>query len=159
MVTVCVPDNTAAAIPGWPLTRDNAVPGSGKWVPPSITVYAKDAKGDATPKQVIQGPKTQMDWPTGIAVDPERNELFVSNDGGSSILVFNASANGDVAPIRVLKGPKSLVSNPTGVYLDKKNNELWVANFGNHTTTVYRPTADGETCRRSSVCGLRNPDR
>jgi len=134
-----------AAIPGWPLTRDDAVPGSGKLVPPSITVYAKDAKGDALPRQVIQGPQTQMDWPTGIAVDPERNELFVSNDGGSSILVFDASANGDVAPIRVLKGPKSLVSNPTGVYLDKKNNELWVANFGNHTTTVYRPTADGDT--------------
>lgn len=134
-----------AEIPGWPLSRDDAVPGSGKLVPPSITVYTKDAKGDAAPLHVLQGPKTQMDWPTGIAVDPDRNELFVANDGGNSVLVFDASANGDVAPIRVLKGAKSLVSNPTGVYLDKKNNELWVANFGNHTTAVYRPTAEGDT--------------
>ena len=135
----------ATSIPGWPLTRDYAVPGTGKMVPPSITVYAKDAQGDTPPLRVIEGPKTQMNWPTGITVDPDTKEIFVANDGGSSVLVFDRSAKGDVAPIRVLKGPKSLVSNPTGVYLDKKNNELWVANFGNHTSTVYRPTADGDT--------------
>ena len=102
--------------PGFPLSREDAVPGSGKFLPPSISVYAKDAKGDAPPLRVIQGPKTQMDWPTALSLDPGRNELFVANDGGNSILVFDASASGDVAPLRVLKGPKSLVSNPTGVY-------------------------------------------
>ena len=132
------------AIAGWPLTRDDAVPGSGQILPPSITVYAKDAKGDAAPLRVIQGPKTQMDWPTAIAVDPDRNEIFVANDGGNSVLVFDASANGDAAPVRVLKGPRSLISNPTGVYLDKPNNELWVASFGDHTAAVYRPDANGD---------------
>lgn len=131
-------------IAGWPLTRDDAVPGSGKILPPSITVYAKDAKGDAVPLRTIVGPKTEMDWPTGIAVDSERNEIFVANDGGNSILVFEASASGDVAPIRVLKGPKSLVSNPTGVFLDKANHELWVASFGNHISAVYNPMASGD---------------
>ncbi len=130
---------------GFPLSRDDAVPGSGRFVPPSITVYAEDAKGDAQPLRTIQGPKTQFDWPTGLALDPARNELFVANDGGSSVLVFDASANGDVAPLRVLKGPKSLVSNPTGVFFDEKNQELWVANFGNHTSTVYNPRASGDT--------------
>jgi DNA-binding beta-propeller fold protein YncE len=132
-------------LPGWPLTRDDAVPGSGKMLPPSITVYAKDAKGDARPVRTIQGPKTQMDWPTGIAVDYERGEIFIANDGGNSMLVFDASASGDVAPLRVLKGAKSLISNPTGVYLDKNDNELWVSNFGNHTAAVYSPTAQGDT--------------
>jgi DNA-binding beta-propeller fold protein YncE len=131
--------------PGFPLSREDAVPGSGQLLPPSISVYAKDVKGDQPPIRVIQGPKTQMDWPTALSLDLERNELFVANDGGSSILVFDASANGDVAPLRVLKGPKSLVSNPTGVYFDEKNQELWVANFGNHTSTVYKPSANGDT--------------
>ena len=131
-------------IAGWPLTRDDAVPGSGQILAPSITVYAKDAKGDAAPVRVIQGPKTQMDWPTGIAVDQDRDEIYVANDGGNSVLVFAASASGDAAPIRVLKGPKSLVSNPTGVYLDKTNNEMWVASFGNHTAAVYNPMANGD---------------
>jgi DNA-binding beta-propeller fold protein YncE len=155
-----------AEIAGWPLTRDDAVPGSGKILPPSITVYPKDVKGDQTPLRVIQGPRTQMDWPTAIAVDPDRNEIFVANDGGNSVLVFDASAAGDVAPIRVLKGPKSLVSNPTGVYLDGANRELWVASFGNHTAAVYNPIANGDVAPvriiRSAppsqpVPGLGNP--
>ncbi|HJT89136.1 MAG TPA: hypothetical protein VJ732_14815 [Bryobacteraceae bacterium] len=131
-------------IPGWPLTRDDAVPGSGEILPPSITVYAKDAKGDAAPLRVIQGPRTQMDWPTAIAVDPDRNEIYVANDGGNSVLVFPAAASGDAAPIRVLKGPRSLISNPTGIYLDKPHNELWVASFGDHTAAVYNPLANGD---------------
>ena len=152
--------------PGFPLNREDAVPGSGKMLPPSITVYATNAKGDAQPVHVIQGPQTQMDWPTALTLDPERNELFVANDGGNSILVFDASASGDVAPLRVLKGPNSLVSNPTGIYLDKKNEELWVANFGNHTSAAYKPTASGDappirvirSAKASdSVPGLGNP--
>ena len=130
--------------PGFPLDRDHAIPGSGKMGPPSITVYAKDAKGNARPLRAIQGPRTQMNWPTGIAVDENRNEIYVANDGGNSVLVFDASAQGDAAPIRVVKGPASLVSNPTGVFFDKKNNELWVTNFGNHTSAVYSPTANGD---------------
>ena len=86
-----------------------------------------------------------MDWPAGLAFHPGRNELFVANDVGDSVLVFDASASGDAAPIRVLKGPKTSIKNPSGLYLDLKNNELWVANFGNHTATVYSPTASGDT--------------
>jgi DNA-binding beta-propeller fold protein YncE len=130
--------------PAFPLSRDYAVPGTGKFLGPSISIYAEDAKGDAAPLRTIQGPKTQMDWPTALTLDLERNELFVANDGGNSILVFDAAASGDVAPLRVIKGPKSLISNPTGVYFDAKNHELWSANFGNHTSTVYNPEASGD---------------
>jgi DNA-binding beta-propeller fold protein YncE len=127
----------------WPIAA--VVPGSGRNLPPSITVYSRTASGDARPVRVIQGAKTQMDWPTGIAYDPRRDEVFVANDMGDDILVFSGSANGDVAPIRVLKGPKTHIKNPTGVYVDLKNDELWAANFGNHSATVYKPTASGDT--------------
>ena len=152
--------------PGFPLNRDDAVPGSGKIGPPSITVYAKDAKGDVRPLRTIQGPQTQMNWPTGVSLDEERNELFIGNDGGNSVLVFDANASGDAAPLRVIKGTASMVSNPTGIFLDKKNNELWVANFGNHTSAVYNPDANGDVAPlrvvRSAppnqpVPGLGNP--
>jgi DNA-binding beta-propeller fold protein YncE len=93
---------------------------------------------------MIQGSKTQMNWPTSIAVHPDRGELFVANDTGDSITVYKADANGDVAPIRVIKGPRSMVKNPTGVALDLVNNELWVANFGSHSATVYPVTASGD---------------
>jgi YVTN family beta-propeller protein len=107
-----------------------------------------------------------MDWPTAIAVNPDRNEIFVANDGGNSVLVFDASTSGDATPIRVLKGPKTLISNPTGVFLDKTNNELWVASFGNHLAAAYNPSANGDVAPlrvvRSAppnqpVPGLGNP--
>ena len=129
----------------WPIGMPHAVPGSGKFMSPSITVYARDASGDTTPMRVIQGSKTQLNWPTALAFDPEQGELYVANDPADSVLVFKADASGDVAPIRVLHGPKTFIKNPTGVNLDLKNDELWVANFGNHTATVYKRGANGDT--------------
>ena len=129
--------------PNWP--EQERVPGSGKFLPPSITVYPMNASGDTPPLRVIQGPKTQMDWPAHISLDAEHGELYVANDMGNAILVFDASANGDVAPLRVLKGPKTLIRNPTGVHVDVKNDELWVASYGNHAATVFKRTASGDT--------------
>jgi DNA-binding beta-propeller fold protein YncE len=130
--------------PNWPVGRQNNFPGSGKIQPPSITVYRKDARGDVAPLRVIQGPRTLMNWPTSIAVHPDRGELFVANDTSDTITVYRTTDNGDVAPIRVIKGPRSMVKNPTGVALDLVNNELWVANFGNHSATVYPVDAAGD---------------
>ena len=128
----------------WPLGREYAIPGSGSHAEPSISVHALSAKGNDRPVRVIKGPKTQLNWPTGIAFDPTRRELFVANDMGPSILVFDAAARGDVAPKRVLKGPKTKLANPTAVSLDFKNGELWVANFGGHSATAYPITAEGD---------------
>lgn len=132
-------------IPTWPLGRGYAVPGSGQFQPPSITVYPRKASGDTAPLRLIQGPQTQLNWPTALALDPERGELYVANDPSESILVFKADANGDVTPTRVLQGSKTLLKNPTGLFLDLKNDELWVANFGNHTATVFKRSASGDT--------------
>jgi DNA-binding beta-propeller fold protein YncE len=132
-----------AARADWPVGRNRTFPSSGKIEPPSITVYPKDAKGDTAPLRVIQGPKTQLDWPTALAVHPDRGEIFVANDTADSVIVFRSDANGDVAPIRVIKGPRTMVKNPTGVTVDLKNNELWVANFGSHAATVFPIDAEG----------------
>ena len=129
----------------WPLGREYALPGSGTNAEPSISVHALSAKGNDRPVRVIKGPKTQLNWPTGLAFDAARRELFVANDMGPSILVFDANAQGNVAPKRVLKGPATKLANPTGVTLDLKNGELWVSNFGGHSATAYRIDAGGNT--------------
>jgi len=129
----------------FPIPRSYAIRGSGDVHPPSINVYPRDARGDTPPLRVIQGPKTQLNWPTSVSVDSEHGELFVANDTTHSIAVFKADASGDVAPLRVLQGSKTLIKNPTGVYYDAKNEELWVANFGNHSATVYSRNASGNT--------------
>jgi DNA-binding beta-propeller fold protein YncE len=131
--------------PHWPKDPGQMVPGSGRNLPASITVYPKSARGDVAPIRVIQGPKTQLNWPAGMAVDPGRGELYVANDGGDSVLVFSVMAEGDAAPIRVLKGPRTQLKYPSGVFVDLVNDELWVANFGNHKATAYKRDASGDT--------------
>ena len=123
--------------------RGNFIPGSGRFLPVSITVYDKKARGDTPPIRVITGPRTQLNWPTGMFVDSDRGELYVANDGGNSVLVFSTDAEGDAAPIRVLKGPKTQLYYPSSVFIDDKHNEMFVANFGNHRVTVYPRTSEG----------------
>jgi DNA-binding beta-propeller fold protein YncE len=126
-----------------PIGRNQNILSSGKFNPPSITVYPKGAKGDTAPLRVITGPKTGLDWPTSIAVHPDRGEIFVANDTADTVTVYSVTANGDAAPIRTLKGPQTMIKNPTGVTVDVKNNELWIANFGSHSATVFPIDANG----------------
>jgi DNA-binding beta-propeller fold protein YncE len=120
------------------------IPGSGFADPPSITVFRLGASGNVAPLRVIKGPKTQLNWPTGVAVSSDHGEIFVANDTGNSITVYPLEAQGDVAPIRVIKGPKSRISNPKGIAYDPRHDELFVANFSNHAATVYPRTANGD---------------
>ena len=137
--------NVLGAGPFWPVSQRNMVPGSGRFLPPSITVYDKKARGNVPPLRVITGSNTQLNWPTGLFVDSPRGELYVANDGTDSILVFSTAASGNAAPLRVLKGPRTKLRYPATVFVDVKNDELWVANMGNHRATVYRRTAAGDT--------------
>jgi 6-phosphogluconolactonase (cycloisomerase 2 family) len=136
--------NKLLFINNWGNISDYRVPGSGRFEPPSITVYALDADGDTPPLRVIQGPKTQMDWPGAMSVDPATGDLYVANDMGQSIIVFHTKDQGDVAPAKVIKGPKTHISYPTGVFVDAKNQELWVTNLGNSSATVYPLSAKGD---------------
>jgi DNA-binding beta-propeller fold protein YncE len=149
--TVQIRPNEGPRIPNWPAgntlpysLRREVLFGTGKFGPPSIVVHRADAEGNAEPVRVIQGPKAQLNWPTGISVDPERGEVYVANAAGNSINVFSATAQGDVAPIRQIKGPKTMLRNPNGVSVDVVNGEVWVANFGNHTATAYKWDANGD---------------
>ena len=135
----------------WPLTRNSVIPGSGRFTDPSITVYAKDARGNTAPLRVIQGPKARLNWPTGLALDPVTHELFVTNDMNDEVLVFDGDAEGDVVPKRILGGPKTMIKNPTGVWVDRENEELWVASFGNYTATVFPLGASGDTAPRRVI--------
>ena len=116
----------------------------GSFEPPSITVYPLNASGNTRPLRIIEGPETLLNWPSHMALHVERQELFVANDGDSSILVFRASAEGDVAPIRVIKGPNTGILHPPGIALDERMNELFVASMGTPAVTVFPVTANGD---------------
>src|SRR6266850_2365817 len=109
--------------PNWPAGnggpgnggRREVIFGTGKFGPPSVSVYAADGNGNVAPVRYIEGPKAQLNWPTGVSIDSARGEVYVSNAAGDSINVYSATVNG----------------------------EVWVANFGNHTATAYKWDANG----------------
>jgi DNA-binding beta-propeller fold protein YncE len=127
----------------WGNISDPDVVGTGRFEAPSISIYPIDAKGDTSPLRVIQGPKTQLNWPGTMSIDPATGDLYVANDVGNSILVFHGTERGDVAPARVIKGNRTGLNSPVGVFVDGENKELWVANMGNASATVYPLTANG----------------
>jgi 6-phosphogluconolactonase (cycloisomerase 2 family) len=128
----------------WGNISDYQTVGTGRFELPSITIYPIDANGDTAPIRIIQGPRTQLNWPGGMALDPDTGDLYVANDVGQSILVFRGTDSGNVAPYRVLKGQKTHLSYPTGVFIDTKNKELWASNLGSSSATVYPLTANGD---------------
>jgi len=136
--------NKLLFVNNWGNISDYRIPGSGRFEAPSITVYKLDADGDTPPARVIQGQKTQINWPGAMAVDPDRGELYVANDMGQSLIVFREADNGDVQPARVVRGPNTGLSYPTGIFVDTKNKELWATNLGNSSATVYPLTASGD---------------
>jgi DNA-binding beta-propeller fold protein YncE len=123
----------------------------GKFDAPSITFYPLKADGNIEPLRIIEGPKTELNWPAHVWVDPDRREFYIANDGDDSILVFDLNASGDVAPKRTLKGPNTQIKNPTGVFVDFKNDELWVSNMGNHRATVYPRSANGDVAPKRVI--------
>ena len=130
----------------WGHYSDFRVAGTGRYEDPAIKIYALGASGNTPPLRVIQGDKTQLDWPAAMKLNADNGDLYVANDIGQSVLVFAGApkAQGNIAPTRVLKGPKTKLSYPTGVALDLTNREVWVSNMGSASATVYPLGVDGD---------------
>jgi DNA-binding beta-propeller fold protein YncE len=126
---------------------------TGRFDLPSIRVYSRTANGDVAPLRTIQGSKTGLNLPAGVAVDAVNNEIVVANDGGNSVLFFSRTANGNVAPLRSIGGPATGLKNPVGVSIDAKNDEIGVTNWGDHSANFYRRTARGNVKPLRSIRG------
>jgi DNA-binding beta-propeller fold protein YncE len=129
------------------------LPGLGTFEMPSINIYAPQAAGNARPLRVIKGSKTQLNWPSHVAVHEDRGEIFVANDADDSVIVFRITDSGDVAPARVIKGSRTKLKNPTGLSVDARNGELWVASMGNYTANVFPIAANGNVAPLRTIRG------
>jgi DNA-binding beta-propeller fold protein YncE len=128
-----------------------ADPEAGAVLPPSVTIYSGDARGDAQPLRTIQGNKTRLDFPMALADDPANGEFAVANNGGNSVLVFARTANGNAAPLRVLAGAKTGINRPMGVAIDAVHDEIWVSNFIDHTALVFDRQANGNAAPKRVI--------
>jgi len=141
------------------VVEDEAEAGESR--PPSIRIFAANAKNDAKPLRVIQGSRTGLDWPMGIAYDAQHDTIVVANNGDSSVLIFGRNSDGDVAPLRVIRGDRTGINHPMGVAVDPQKGEVWVSNWGDHSALAFDSAVRGNVAPkriiRSAPAGTPTP--
>jgi len=94
---------------------------------------ASTAQGDVAPIRTIGGPRSGIKNPTGIFLDTQNDELWISNFGNHTATVYRPTASGDVPPLRTIRsGPRNepalMIGNPGAVAYDTKREEILVPN-------------------------------
>jgi len=141
----------------------------------AVMVYRKTAAGEDKPLRTLRGENTELEDPHGVAVDTQRNLLFVSNHGSvkdtqppgagrfepPSITVYPLDASGDTAPLRIIEGSRTGLNWPSHLFADPEHGELYVANDVGDSILVFRATDSGDVSPvreiRGSRTGLKNP--
>lgn len=118
-----------------------------------LAVFSRQANGNMAPERVLEIPHVTY----GIAVDEEKQELFLSSEAGL-VVVYNKMAQGHDKPIRRLEGPHTGLGDTHGIAIDTKQGVMFLANHGNFhaegtlggrieppSITVYPLQANGDT--------------
>ena len=82
----------------------------------------------------------------------QADEIFVTNDGGTSVSVFARTATGD-PPLRVIVGAATGLNRPEKIAVDTVNDELIVANLQANSVTVFSRTANGNVAPLRTIVG------
>jgi len=93
------------------------------WLP----VFSRDARGNATPSRYLATPHGTF----GIAVDEEKQQMYMTVQHQNSIVVYPKQAAGEEKPLRTIAGSDTQLEDPHGIALDLKNRLIFVSNFGN----------------------------
>ena len=111
---------------------------------PRIAAFARVANGIMAPTRVITGSATKLSRTVhGIAYDPVRDEIYVTNALADAVLVFRAGANGAEPPVRVIQGPCTGMVNPHAISLDLEHREILVSSLSARAIAVFPMDADG----------------
>ncbi len=119
----------------------------------SILFFRRNANGNVRPVDRIEGSRTQLDYPIGIAMDSAGN-LYAANWLNGSITVYAASAEGNVAPVRTIAGSQTKLRGPTGVAIDGEG-DLFVVNSAGNRITEYAPNSNGDVRPVRVISGNR----
>ena len=92
----------------------------------TLVVFGHGTEGDSAPKRALKTPHGTF----GIAVDDERNEMFLTTQHDSTVVVFKKDADKDEAPLRLLQGDNTGLADPHGIAIDSNKQVFYVANYG-----------------------------
>ena len=98
----------------------------------SIVRFANAASADANvaPAATIKGTLTTLNAPNYIFLDSANDRLYVTNQGGASVLVFDSASTltGNAPPTRVITGANTRLTIPVDVAVDSVKDLLYVVN-------------------------------
>ena len=123
---------------------------------PRVAAFARVANGTAAPARVITGGATKMSRTVhGIAYDPVRDEIYLSNALADAVLVFRGAASGSEPPVRMIQGPCTGLVNPHAVSLDLVHREILVSSLSARAIAVFPMEARGNVAPIRYVKGPR----
>ena len=125
----------------------------------AILTYAGDAAGEAPPKRVIIGSKTQLSRPDRVGIDAVNNEILVPED--DKVLVFPREGQGNVAPIRIVGGAEAGVLGTEAVAVDAeaqshdRRGQLSAGRqAASNSLMIFDRTASGNTKPKRVITGI-----
>jgi DNA-binding beta-propeller fold protein YncE len=141
----------------------------------AVVVYRKQAEGREKELRRIEGPKTQLEDPHGIALDTKNGVIYVSSHGNynerqkpgtgrfdkPSITAYPLKGSGDIAPLRIIEGPKTRMNWPAAMAFDPVTGDLFVANDVDDSILVFGPDDEGDVAPKRMIrgprTGIKNP--
>ncbi len=85
-------------------------------------------------------------YPTGVAVDPATDTVYVTNQNSGTVSVIDGSTDAETATI-------SVGIWPGGIAVDPATDTVYVANYGSHTVSVIDGSTDAVTATVSVGAG------
>jgi DNA-binding beta-propeller fold protein YncE len=151
---------TAAVLDPWPTFDGMAVDGDNGIVAMSdenrhgVLIYDRTA-GGASPKVTeprgrVIGPNVRLGFVAGVAVNPKRREVMVTNNDGGGLEVFSYDANGDTKPLRSLTVPHQ----SWGLSLDVEHDELAVTSQQYQGISIYGSEDAGVVRPKRTIRGM-----
>lgn len=112
------------------------------------TISAYQMQGDHAS---LPGSFPGLNTPTGIAFDPSRSDLFVTNKGSNTVTVYHGDGTADT-----LTGTFPNLNQPTAITFDAHNSFFYVTNLGGGTPTVTAYDDQGNQQKLSAMTPFPN---
>jgi hypothetical protein len=103
----------------------------------SILFFNRTDNGNVKPRNVIQGPRTEIDRINQIEIHPQSKHLIVAMPGQQGLVepprvfvgVWNIDDNGDVPPKYRMFGTTTTLKKPFGIALNPQHKEIYVSDM------------------------------